>query len=90
MKKDTVLKNVVEDSSIRYFKDNTQYLVDAEHAYKAMELYAKQQAISFAGFINSKFDPHGDNYVSKISSDNVVYFKEELYNQFIEQQNKQK
>jgi hypothetical protein len=40
--KEEILKDVVEKSNIRYFKSDTQYMVDAEHAYKAMEAYANQ------------------------------------------------
>lgn len=52
------------------------------------EYAAKQQAIAFARFVNINYDQHGDNYVSKNITDNEVYFTDELYSKFIEQQNK--
>lgn len=52
--------------------------------------FTKQQAIAFARFINSKFELHGDNYVKKGHFDNEVYFTDEVYSQFIEQQSKEK
>jgi hypothetical protein len=72
----------------------SEYVVDFGFAlsvndtYTAMDEYAKQQAIAFHGFVIEKFDPHGDNFVSKNSHDDEVYFADEVYKQFIEQQNK--
>lgn len=54
----------------------------------AIDEFAKQQAIAFARFISEKFEQHGDNYVSKSNADGIVYFTDEIYTQFIEQQNK--
>ena len=51
-----------------------------------LDEYAKQQAIAFARFVISKYEPHGDNYVSIDKMDNTVYFSDELYSKFIEYQ----
>jgi hypothetical protein len=64
---------------------NFEYL-NKTSAGQAMDEYAKQQAIAFARFINNRFNPHGDNYLSKNTTDDVVYFTDELYSQFIDNQ----
>ena len=72
-----------------YYKQNKGGLnewIDYSDALKAMDLFAKQQAIAFARFVISKYEPHGDNYVSIDKMDNTVYFGDELYSKFIEYQ----
>lgn len=58
-----------------------------EVALSAMDEYAKQQAIALAKFINSRLELHGDNY-TYVLGDGEVYSPEEIYNHFIEHQNK--
>jgi len=79
MTKDEILKKLQDEnpSSIPVFK--------------AMDEYAKYQAIAFNNWLpESGYVRSGDNEWREILSPANIKSTEQLYNQFIEQQNKQK
>lgn len=85
-------KMLLADSEITSEHNGISYkMVRSELAHEAMSIYAKQQSIAFAEFITI------DHKIAHNSDDNVyynIYSEEEittdqLYNLFLQDQNKQ-
>jgi len=85
-----------EDILIKSQRDTDPYVGFAytdPAIFKAMDEYAKQQAIAFADHLQFNYQPHPEaGFWHDHHSDQKGYVKltsERLYNQFIEQQQKQ-
>lgn len=76
----------------RKMSDSSTSWVYEEDAIKAMDEYAKQQAIAFMNWtLSSDCDTYSctdeNQWTNIFTSENIT--TEQLYNQFIDQQNKQ-
>ncbi len=84
-------EEIIAKRAIVADKSGDNLYINLKDALNAMDEWAKQQAIDFYRFINSKFEPHGDNFVRQYPpDDDKIYFIDELYSQFIEQQTENK
>jgi hypothetical protein len=89
--KEEIIKKIVRPDCIAIY-DPILVNVPFSEVFKAMDEYAKQQAIVFGNWMHKcNYAPATEDgkWQNQVAGENDIITTEELHNKFIEQQNKQ-